>query len=129
MKPKKGLTVGRCVNRARRYIAKYGICFLWFDVVGSVKRFPDSQQLRHKLVMMIKDLNSKFADYFPKSDLMTRGGKFEKGFPGIMLRDFSYTGINNAEIIREIVKYQKEKYPDISLYWGVADGYTKEDWK
>ena len=61
VKPKKGLTVVECVKKARKYIKQYGICFLWFDVRGSVKRFPGSsgsRQLRHRLKTMIKDLNS-----------------------------------------------------------------------
>lgn len=126
-KKKKGLTVSECVKKARKYIKEYGICLLWFDVRGS--RRLDLRQLRRRLEAMIKDLNSKFADYFPENDLAVIN-RSEKGFPGIILGDLSYVGINDAEIIPEIVKYQKEKYPDISFWWGVAkDGYTKKDWQ
>ncbi len=126
-KPKKGLTVGRCVNRARRYISKYGVCLLWFDVVGSTK-FPERQKLYYRMKAMMRDLNSKFSDYFPKNDLDIIG-KIEKGFEILWRGDESCAGINDAEIIREIIKYQKEKYPDMPLYWGVAkDGYEKKDW-
>lgn len=127
-RPKKGLTIDECVKKARKYIKKYGACLLWFDVVGS-RRFSDPHWLRHRLETMMKDVNSKFSDYFLETDLAI-AGRVEKGFqtlrPG---DDSSWAGINNAEIIPEIIEYQKEKYSDIPVYWGVAkDGYAGEDW-
>jgi len=126
-KPRKGLTVEECVKKARKYIKKYEMCLLWFDVVRS-RDFPDATKLVYRLKAMMKDLNYKFSDYLPKNNLAVMI-RTEKGFSRLFRFDSSYAAINNAEIILEIVKYQKEQYPDIPLWWGIAkDGYKKEDW-
>ena len=125
-KPRKGLTTDECVKKARNYIKKYGQCLLWFDVVRS-RDFPDATRLVQRLKAMMKGLNYKFGKHFPKNHLAVIF-RTEKGFQ-ILFGDCSWAGINNAEIIPEIIKYQKEKYPDISLWWGIAkDGYKEEDW-
>ncbi len=125
---KKGLTAEECVKKARKYIEKYGICLLVFDVVGS-RYSLDPNQLTKELKLMMQSLNRKFYRYFPKNDLAVRS-QFEKGFERIFRGDCACAGINNAEIIPKIIAYQKEKYPDIPLYWAVAkDGYTKKDWE
>lgn len=42
----------------------------------------------------------------------------------IFIRDGSWAGINNAEVIPKIIDYQRTEYFDVPLYWGVArDGY------
>ncbi len=123
-KKKKGLTIDECVKKAGMYISKYGMCLLLFDVKGS-KDFPDKRQLIEKLLVMMKDLNAEFGDYFPENDLAVESRK-EKGFC-CLLGDASWAGINNAEIIPKIIEYQENKYSDIPVYWGVAkDGYDKE---
>lgn len=125
-KPKKGLTINGCVRRARKYIAEFGMCLLWFDVQGS-RNFPNGFRLHERLTTMMQDLNRKFGKHFPRNNLSVIV-RFEKGFQ-LLHGDSSWTGINNAEIIPEICKYQKEKYPDILLWWGVAkDGYKDRDW-
>ncbi len=125
-KKKRGLTVEGCVVKAKKYISKYRMCLLIFDVKGS-RDFPDKRWLIRKLKSMMEDLNSEFGDYFPKNNLATIS-RTEKGFY-FLHGDSSWVGINNAEIIPEIIKYQKEKYPEVPVYWAVAkDGYTKEDW-
>jgi len=125
-KPRKGLTVEECVKKARKYIKKYGTCLLWFDVVRS-RDFSDTTKLVMRLKVMMQDLNHKFGKYFPKNNLAVIF-RTEKGFQ-VLHGDCSWAGINNAEIIPEIIRYQKEKYPDIPLWWGVAkDGYKDEDW-
>ncbi len=98
-----------------------------FDVRESGK-FPDLHKLHIQLENMTKALNRKFSKYFPENDLSVKG-RFEKGFSPLHLGDCSWAGINNAEIVLEIIKYQQEKYPSIPLWWIVAkDGYTEKDW-
>jgi hypothetical protein len=125
-KPRKGLTVEECIKKARKYIKKYGVCLLWFDVVRS-RDFPDATKLVQRLKAAMKSLNYKFGKHFPKNNLAVMF-RAEKGFQ-VLHGDCSWVGIDNAEIIPEIIRYQKEKYPDIPLWWGVAkDGYKDEDW-
>jgi hypothetical protein len=120
----KGLTIEQCVDKAEGYISKQGICLLLFDVKGSTN-FSDKTYLINCLQAMMQDLNSQFGDYFPENTL-ANSITSEKGF-NFLLGDASWTGINSSKAIPEIVTYQKQNYPNIPLYWGVAeDGFDKE---
>jgi hypothetical protein len=120
----KGLSVEDCVNEAEKLISKNGICLLLFDVKKS-RNFEDVNGLSIQLFKMMKDINKKFYDYFPKNSLATLT-RVEKGFEGL-LGDGSWAGINSSKIIPEIISYQKENYSNIPLYWGVAeDGWDEE---
>lgn len=117
-KKKKGLTVDECVKKAREYISKNRMCLLVFDVKGS-RKFPNKQTLINVLLMMIKDINSRFNRYFPKVGPFGNKTGFRAGFRDLF-GDSSWAVINNAEIIPKIIEYQQENYPDIPLHWGVA---------
>jgi hypothetical protein len=120
---KRSMRVGNCVAKARKYIDEQGMCLLLFDVKG-FKKLPD--ELKDKLPAMANDLNSRFRDYFPENSLLGIPGRIDKGFKLIGGDGFA-AGINNPDIIPEIRKYQKTKYPDIPVYWGVAkDCYDKK---
>jgi len=126
-KESKGLSIDECVKRADELISKNGVCLLLWDVKGSSK-FEDRNKLQIDLFAMMKDLNKKFSEYFPKNTLATMIRE-EIGFWG-PLGDGSWAGINSARIIPEIINYQKENYPNIPLYWGIAeDGWDKEGLK
>ena len=74
---------------------------------------------------MKESLNTKFSEYMPENDLDFKT-IFKKGFQ-IQGGDAAVAGINSAEIIPEIVNYQKEMFPDVPVYWSVArDGFDKE---
>jgi len=131
---KRSMRVGNCVAKARKYIDEQGMCLLLFDVEGS-RNFPDRDELQTKLHAMVRDLNSKFRDYFPENSLLGVPERIEKGVLFYRIdRGFEFVGgdggaagINNPDIIPEICKYQKTKYPDIPVYWGVArDWYDKK---
>lgn len=120
----KGMSIDECVKNAETFIQNNGICLLLFDVKGS-SNYDNPTDLINRLYDMMKDLNKKFGKYFPEHKLAVSFRK-EKGFK-FLLGDASWTGINSADVIPEIISYQKNKYPDIDLYWGVAiDGYDEE---
>jgi len=115
----KGMSVDECVEAAHELIAKKGKCLLLFDVKNSRNA---STELMKRVKFMMEDLNQRFDRYFPEHTLAAYKRK-EKGFM-IQLGDGSWAAINSEKIIPEIVNYQKAKYPDIELYWGVAEnGY------
>lgn len=119
----KGMSVDKCVEKAQGLIKKNGVCLLLFDVENSGK-VKNRRRLNEILERMMADLNYKFYDYMPKHELATYQRR-EKGFQ-ILLGDASWAGINSSEIIPEIIKYQREKYPQIPLHWGVAEnGYDE----
>jgi hypothetical protein len=75
---------------------------------------------------MMKDLNLKFESYFPKNSLATPT-RLEKGFE-VLLGDGTWAGINSADVIPDIVKYQLQNYPHIPLYWDIArDGFDDDN--
>jgi len=120
------MSVDECVQNAEVFIQSQGTCLLLFDVKGS-KDF-NTNNLMSKLSFMMKDLNQRFEEYFPEHELAAYSRK-EKGFQ-FLLGDGSWTGINSAEIIPEVIRYQRKKYSDIPLYWGVArDGYDRDGMK
>ncbi len=111
----------KIVKDAQEFIAERGVCLLLFDVNHS-RYHPDRYGLQEKLLKMMDDLNHEFDAYFPKHDLAIRSRK-EKGFE-YLLGDGSWAGVNSADVIPEIIEYQRTHYPDIDLRWGVArDGY------
>jgi len=126
-KESKGLSIEECIKRADELISKNGVCLLLWDVKGS-RNFEDVNGLSIQLFKMMEDLNKKFSEYFPKNTLATRVRE-EKGFWG-PLGDGAWAGINSSKIIPEIIEYQKQKYPLIPLYWGIAeDGWDEEGLK
>jgi len=127
MKANKGLSLEECVEKARKFIFKYGSYLLLFDVKNS-RKFEDRQKLNGDLVKMMKDLNEKFGEYLPENNLAVPSRK-EKGFE-VLLGDGSRAGINSPAIAEEIINYQKREYPEIPLYWEIAkDGYDEEGTK
>jgi hypothetical protein len=119
----KGMSVEECVEKAEKLISKHGICLLLFDVKNS-RGFADREKLRINLLNMMKDLNEKFRDYFPENNLTSPTKR--KGFEDL-LGDGSWAGIDFPYAIEEIINYQKEAYPKIELYWGIAkDGFDEE---
>ncbi len=111
MKHKKGLTIEECVRRAEKFIGSQSVCLLLYDIKGS-RNFEVNEFIQK-------------SKYMPKNDLDFRG-IFKKGFQ-IYRGDGAVAGINSAEIIPEIVNYQKKMFPDVQLYWSVAkDGFDKE---
>lgn len=120
----KGMSVDECIQNVENFIGSRGACLLLFDVRGS-RNFENPKNLVDILSQMMKDINQKFGKYFPEHELAAYSRK-EKGFQ-FLLGDGSWTGINSANIIGEIVDYQMKNYPNIHLYWGVAkDGYDDE---
>jgi hypothetical protein len=117
---KKGMSVEKCVEKAEKVIAKHGVCLLLYDVKGS-KKYEDLYKLIKRLEYMQNDLNEKYKEYFVEHDLWIPGRK-EKGFLPYH-GDGGRAGINSAEIIPDIITYQKNNYPDISLYWDVIRDY------
>ena len=123
MKHKKGLTIEECVRRAKKFIDSQGVCLLLYDIKES-RNFEVNEFVQKRREMQ-ESLNNKFSKYMPKNDLDFMG-IFKKGFQ-IYRGDAAVAGINSAEIIPEIVKYQKEMFPDVQLYWSVAkDGFDKK---
>ena len=138
MKHKKGLTIDECVKRAEKFIASQGICLLLYDIKGSRKMYNrenikgslnlTAEEFAQKIEYMKEILNTKFSEYMPENNLRIGGGKLEKGFQ-IYRGDSAVAGINSAEIIPEIVNYQKQMFPDIPLYWSVAkDLFDHDAW-
>jgi hypothetical protein len=120
----KGVSIEECVRKARKYIKEQGICLLLFDVKDS-RKYKNRESLRKLLCEMTERLNYKFAKYFPENDLRCANKK-EKGFE-FLFSDSSLAGINSAEIIPEIVNYQKREYSEVTLHWNVAkDGWDDE---
>ena len=114
---KKGMSIEDCISRAEKIISKHGICLLLFDVVGS-RNYNDRNALQIELKKFMHSINKKFSIYLPKNNLATLS-KDEKGFQ-YLLGDSSWAGINSAKIIKDIINYQKENFPNFSLYWAVA---------
>lgn len=124
IKIEKGISVSKCVDKAKKYIEDNGACLFLFDVKDS-KNCKDRQQLQIKLKSLISDMNIEFDQYFPKNNLATETRE-EKGFYSL-LGDGSWVGINNSEVIPKMVEFMKEKLPDISFHFNVAkDGYDQE---
>lgn len=122
----KGMSLEECVEKARKFIFKYGSCLLLFNVKNS-KKFKDRQELNYNLFNMMQDLNKKFEEYLPENNLASI--RKEKGFVSL-LGDGSWAGITSPGIIAEIINYQKREYPEIPLYWGIAkDGRDEEGTK
>jgi len=123
----KGMSVDRCVRNAKDFIKNQGACLLLFDVKKS-ESFKNSSELVNSLLSMMEDINQEFGGFFPENNLAVYSRK-EKGFQ-FLLGDGSWAGINRPDIIPRVIEYQKNKYPDIPLYWSVArDGYDKENVK
>lgn len=123
----KGMSVDECVRNAEVFISRHGLCLLIFDVRGS-SGFEDKNSLISRLHLMMDDLNERFYGYFPENNLAVYSRR-EQGFQ-FLFGDASWAGINSSDVIPDIIKYQKEKYPDIPLYWGVArNGYDEENTK
>ena len=120
----KGMSIDECVELADNFIRNQGMCLLCFDVKNS-RGFKDSKELVKRLNHMMNDINQNFANYFPEQCLANYV-RVEKGFQ-TLLGDGSWAGINSSEIIPKIIEYQKNKYSNIPLYWGVArDGFDCE---
>lgn len=121
------MTIEECVSRAQEYISINGQCLLLFDMIGS-RRYSDTNGLLKRLNAMRMDLNSRFSQYFPLSNINCLI-RYEKGFE-IPLGDASWAAINDSSVIPEIIQYQKSNYPDIPLRWGIArDGFDEEGTK
>ena len=119
--PGKGMSAEECVKRAEKIISEKGICLLLFDAVNSTGS-KNRKALNLRLSEFMEDANSKFREYFPEHNLAA-AARTERGFR-YLLGDSSWTGINSARAIHEIIDYQIRNYPDLPLYWGVAeDGY------
>lgn len=126
-KKSKGLSVEDCVSKAEKLISEQGACLLLWDVIGS-SNYEDRNKLSKDLFVMMKDFNKKFSKYFPKNSLATLTRE-EIGFE-CLLGDGAWAGINSSKVIPEIIEYQKQKYPSIHLYWGIAkDGWDEEGLK
>ena len=110
----KGLPPKQCTARAEQILQEQDLCLLLFDVKDS-KNIKD---LNKKLHVMIEDIYLTFEEYLPRNDLGVPQD-FIKGFR-IFRGDSGYAAINSIDAISEIQKYQKEKYPEIELYWGIA---------
>lgn len=124
IKIEKGISVSKCVDKAQKYIKDNGVCLFLFDVKGS-KQYEDRQLLQSKLKDLISDMNIEFDQYFPKNNLATETRE-EKGFYGL-LGDGSWVGINNSEVIPQIVEFMNEKLPNVSFHFNVAkDGHDQE---
>ncbi|MBU2576495.1 MAG: hypothetical protein KKF50_02125 [Nanoarchaeota archaeon] len=114
----KGLSLEQCIKRATSIIQKQNICLLLFEVKDS----RNTKDLYEKIQSMTSGINTTFKKYLPKNDL---------GVPGIFIQGFrvfrgdsAYAGINSVEVISKIQEYQKEKFPEIELYWSIAeDGF------
>jgi hypothetical protein len=119
----KGLPITECVAKAQEYIAKNGVCLFLFDVQGA-KNYQNRSELQTRLLLLIQDLNHQFFQYFPENNLATCTRK-EQGFFNL-LGDGSWVGINDAAVIPMIDNYIKKNYPDLSLYYSVAEnGYDE----
>jgi len=130
MTRKKGaLTIEQCVEKAQKCIEENekGVCLLLYDVVGAKTLPMTTEERLARLDEMDEDLNKRFSDYFPENNLSLVSRR-DKGFKiPIWLGDGNWAGINSAEIIPEMIGYQKEHYPDIPLEWGIAkDGWDEE---
>lgn len=124
-KPKQGLSLDKCVEKAKEYIKQQGICLLLFDVCNS-RNYSDRQKLSAQLQKMMAEINREFSEYFPINNLAVLVRQ-EKGFQ-CLLGDGSWAGINSEQVIPLIWKFQEENYPDIHLYWAVArDGFDNEN--
>lgn len=123
----KGMSIDECVSKAQEYISINGQCLLLFDMIGSKKydSYETRNPLQKRLIAMTKDITEKFSDNFPLSNINCLV-RYEKGFE-FLLGDGSWAAIDDASVIPKIAEYQKEKYPDIPLRWGVAiDGFHEE---
>jgi len=122
---KKGMSIEECVSEASRLISENGVCLLTFDAVDS-RNSPDRAQLQLDLFELAEDLSKRFKDYMPENDLVVRL-VVKKGFSSF-LGDRAMAGINSAEVIPEIITYQKQHYSHILLHWEVVeDGYALID--
>ena len=120
----KGLTLRRCINRARKFIDQNGLCLLVFDVKSS--RSYNPEVFINKLEELRDDLNSNFSHYMPENQLRSPHVPKESGFI-LILGDMGVAGINSVDAVSEIRKYHEENYPDFPVYWSVArDGYDRE---
>ncbi len=117
----KGMDVAECVEHAEHYLEDAAACLLLFDVKDS-RNAENRQQLHQDLQGLLDDLNQEFAAYLPNHNLVAPLRE-ESGF-NIIYGDGGAAGINEAEIIPEIVAYQEEHYEHVPLYWGVAKDWT-----
>lgn len=113
-------------RKAAELIQKFGVCLFIVDIVESTNygRGMDPEVFR-SFRAFLDEVNEKFQEYLPENTLAVGTSRVEQGFQG-GLGDAAWTGINDASVIPKIIALKENSYPDLRLYYGVAeDGWDE----
>lgn len=125
-KKKGALTPAAAEQKASELIAKNGVCLFIMDIVESTNYGtggdPEVFRLFHSF---LEELNKTFPEYLPENTLAIGPSRSEQGFQG-GLGDAAWAGINDASVIPKIVALKESAYPELNVYYGVAeDGWDE----
>jgi len=120
-KKKGALSVEQCVALADKFIASNGACLFIVDIMNSSRGKTEMNVDLYVLLHEFADkANEKFSEYFPANNLAVGDFRTEQGFD-YFLGDATWVGINSSEVIPKLVELKETEFPDLPLYYGVAE--------
>lgn len=125
-KKKGALTPEAAEQKAANLIQEFGVCLFLLDIVESSNYGKGGDKdVYESFDRFIAELNSTFAANLPENTLAVGSFRVEKGFVNA-LGDAALGGIDDSSLIPKIVALKEEKYPNLRLYYGVAqDGWSE----
>lgn len=125
-KKKGALTPAAAEQKASELIAEHGVCLFIMDIVESTNYGTGSDPEVFRLFRsFLEELNETFPEYLPENTLAIGPSRPEQGFQG-GLGDAAWAGINDASVIPKIVALKESSYPELHVYYGVAeDGWDE----
>lgn len=120
-KKKGALTSAVAEQKASEIIAENGACLFIVDIVESTNygKGMDPEVFR-SFRAFLDEANEKFQEYLPENTLAVGPSRVEQGFQA-GLGDAAWAGINDASVIPKIIALKDKSYPDLRLYYGVAE--------
>lgn len=113
-------------RKAAELIKEFGICLFIVDIVESTNYGTGSDpEVFRQFRSFLDEASETFHEYLPKNTLAVGPSRVEQGFQG-GLGDAAWAGINDSSVIPKIIALKERAYPDLRLYYGVAeDGWAE----
>lgn len=113
-------------RKAAELIQEFGVCLFIVDIVESTNygKGMDPEVFR-SFRAFLDEASETFHEYLPENTLAVGPSLVEQGFQG-GLGDAAWAGINDAAVIPKIIALKERSYPELRLYYGVAeDGWAE----
>lgn len=108
-------------RKAAELIQEFGVCLFIVDIVESTNYGKGmNPEVFRSFRAFLDEVNERFQEYLPENTLAVGPSRVEQGFQG-GLGDAAWAGINDASVIPKIIALKENSYPDLRLYYGIAE--------